>query len=275
MGKETSVTEVIDEIYQSVMATPRHQRRLLSKTLWDRFGFKYRSQDRVEQVRRALTERCLMVNLDDKMFGKEPRDEWIVLTYVEPPLPTAGSVSPVMGSVLPLPTDSWFATMATRVFESEREVEYYFIMPLLEKLGYEEDDFAIGFPVSMYGGTKRETKVADCVVFNGKERSKEAALVIVEAKKTGKQITEDTTGQARSYATWLSTPYYLITNGDDIRIYLFRGAVLPDVSVMTFTRAELRENWEMLCRTLTKPAVVNYKERLNKILGPDKPVGSL
>ena len=42
--------------------------------------------------------------------------------------------------------------MKTLVFESEREVEYNFIMPLLEKLGYEEADVVIGCPVIMYEG---------------------------------------------------------------------------------------------------------------------------
>lgn len=269
MGKETSIADVIEEIYQSVRATPRNQRRLLSKTFWDRFGFSYRSQDRVDQVRRALTDRCLMVNLDDKTFGKEPKDEWVVLSYVEPRLLTPDSDSKRQKSQLPLPLDSWFTTMETRVFESEREIEYYFIIPLLEKLGYEEDDFAIGYPVSMHVGKKSETKQADCVVFNGKARSPEAALIIVEAKRTGKQISEDATGQAKSYATWLSTPYYLITNGDDIRLYLFRGARSADVLVMALTRDKLHENWEKLCTILTKPAVVNYKERLDKMLTSD------
>ena len=55
--------------------------------------------------------------------------------------------------------------MEQRTFESEREVEYYFIVPLLENLGYEEADFAIGYPVQMYEGVKKVNKVADFVLF--------------------------------------------------------------------------------------------------------------
>jgi hypothetical protein len=33
--------------------------------------------------------------------------------------------------------------MQTRLFESEREVEAYFILPLLEELGYEYEDIAM------------------------------------------------------------------------------------------------------------------------------------
>src|SRR5205814_993754 len=122
---------------------------------------------------------------------------------------------------IPMPPASWFDLMARRAFESEREVEYYFIVPLLEHLGYEEDDFAIGYPVQMYEGVKKVNKEADFVLFNGLSRAKDDALLIVEAKKTEKILTEDAVGQARAYAMWLSTPYYIVTNGDEIRVYLF------------------------------------------------------
>jgi hypothetical protein len=63
--------------------------------------------------------------------------------------------------------------MKQREFETEREVEYYFVVPLLEQLGYEEDDFAIGYPVQMYEGVRKVNKEADFILFNGLSRSKE------------------------------------------------------------------------------------------------------
>jgi predicted type IV restriction endonuclease len=156
--------------------------------------------------------------------------------------------------------------LAQRVFESEREVEYYFIVPLLEQLGYVEDDFAIGYPVQMYEGVKKVNKEADFVMFNGLSRSKDDALLVVEAKKTERIITEDAVGQARAYAMWLTTPYYLATNGDDLRVYLFRGAVQPDLLLMTLNRKDLRQHWPLLYQTLHKPAVIEYKQRLGQVL---------
>ncbi len=107
-----------------------------------------------------------MLNLEDGSFGTESKDEWLVLSYVEPELPPAASQAVVPPNI-PTPPDSWFDLMARRLFESEREVEYYFIVPLLEHLGYEEDDLAIGFPIQMYEGVKKVNKEADCVLFNG------------------------------------------------------------------------------------------------------------
>jgi hypothetical protein len=165
-----------------------------------------------------------------------------------------------------MPSDDWFQVLANREFESEREVEYYFVVPLLEQLGYEEADFAIGFPVQMYEGVKKVNKEADFVLFNGTSRAKEEALLIVEAKKTNRILTEDASGQARAYALWLSTPYYLVTNGEEVRVYLFRGAVQTDVMLMTCKRSELSQHWTQLYQTLHKEAVIDYKVRLSRIM---------
>jgi len=257
MSKNTTIEEIVDEIFQSILVTPTHQRRLLSKTFWEKFGFKVRTQERVEEVRKALDQRSLMIHLEDAAFGEEDREKWIVLTYIE----------------IPIPPDAWFATLENRLFESEREVEYYFIAPLLEQLGYMEDDIAIGYPVQMREGVSRVTKEADFVLFNGMERSKEAGLLIIEAKKkakiASKPQTEDAVGQARSYAMWLTTPYYLVTNGDEVRVYSSWGAVAPDVMLMNFKRSEMRQNWEMFFKTLNKAAVVERKKKLSEMLTPD------
>ena len=158
--------------------------------------------------------------------------------------------------------DSW----GHDIFESEREVEYYFIVPLLEQLGYVEDDFAIGYPVQMYEGVKKVNKEADCVLFNGLSRTRDDALLVVEAKKTERILTEDAVGQARAYAMWLTTPYYLVTNGEDLRLYLFRGAVQSDVLLMSFRRSELAQMWPALWQTLNRATVIEYKEKLRKVL---------
>jgi hypothetical protein len=260
MTRNASVPDVAEEIFQSILATPKRQRKLLSSTFWAKFGFEKRSKERVEQVKEALKRRSLMINLDDIVFGKEAKDEWIILNYIEPIDIIDKVIEPPIKDI-PTPSDSWFETIGLRVFESEREVEYYFIVPLLEQLGYEENDFAIGYPVQMYEGTSSVRKEADFVIFNGSSRKKEDALLIVEAKKTERILTEAAIGQARAYAMWLTTPYYIVTNGDDIRVYLFRGAVQPDVILMNFKRNELRQNWGKLYTVINKAAVIKHKEK--------------
>ncbi|MDQ2808477.1 MAG: type I restriction enzyme HsdR N-terminal domain-containing protein [Chloroflexota bacterium] len=270
MAKPPAVGDVIEEMFGSVVATPKRQRRLRSSTFWEKFGFKMRTKERVQQVWAAIQQRGLVLNLDQATFGTEDKDEWITLSYLDPTPPTITVVQPDMPlEEIPTPDAAWFELIAKRVFESEREVEYYFIVPLLEKLGFVEDDFAIGYPVQMYEGVRKVNKEADFVMFNGLSRGKGDALLIVEAKKTEKIITEDAIGQARAYAMWLTTPYYLVTNGDTIRLYLFRGAVQTDILLLNFTRAELPQNWRALYHTLNKPAVIEYKQHLDKVLNSD------
>lgn len=264
--KPQSVPDVVEEIFQSILATPKRQRRLRSKTFWEKFGFKVRTKDRVEQVREALKQRGLLTNLEDDEFGTEGKDEWVILTYVEPPRPPVVLADASIEEPVPTPDDDWFDLIEKRSFESEREVEYYFVMPLMEQLGYSEDDFVIGFPVQMYEGVKKVNKEADFVLFNGPSREKDDALLVVEAKKTDRVLTEDATGQARAYALWLTTPYYIVTNGEEVRVYLFRGAIQPDVMLLNFYRFGLREQWRPLYRTLNKSAVIEYKNRLKTML---------
>lgn len=267
MAKLQPVPDVVEEIFQSILATPKRQRRLRSKTFWAKFGFKVRTKDRVEQVREALKRRGLLTNFEDEEFGTESKDDWIILTYVEPPRPPTVLEEELASDIpVPMPSDEWFDMMEKRFFESEREVEYYFVVPLMEQLGYEEDDFVIGFPVQMYEGVKKVNKEADFVLFNGPSRTKDDALLIVEAKKTDRVLTEDAVGQARAYALWLTTPYYLVTNGEEVRVYLFRGAIQPDVMILNFYRFGLREQWRALYRTLHKTAVIEYKNRLRAML---------
>lgn len=266
MSKYTSVQDVVEEMFQSILATPRRQRRLLSKTFWDSFGFKMRTKDRISQVKDALRQRGILVNGSEEAFGTEDKDEWIILTHVESPRPLVELQEELPATEIPTPGDDWFQLIAERTFESEREVEYYFIVPILEQLGYKEADIAIGFPVQMYEGVKKVNKEADVVLFNGDSRAKENALLIVEAKKNEHILTEDAVGQARAYAMWLITPYYLVTNGGEIRVYLFRGAMQPDVMRMTFKRADFKQNWRLFYQTLNKEAVLEYKEKLSKML---------
>lgn len=267
MTKSFSIADVSTEIFQSVLASPKRQRRLLSKTFWEMFGFKARTQDRVEAVKAALKGHGLLLNLDDAHFGTEAKDDWVILSYVEPSLEQskpAKSESEAR-SVECMPPASWFQLMACRKFESEREVEYYFIVPLLESLGYEEEDFAIGYPIEMYEGVNKVKKEADFAVFNGENREKTHALLIVEAKKANKLLTKDAVGQARGYAVWLTTPFYLVTNAEEVELYLYRAGLQPDVRLMKFSRSELRQNWEELYHHINKAAVIERKERLREI----------
>ena len=76
MAKQPPIQDVVEEMFQSILATPKRQRKLRSKTFWDKFGFSKRTKDRVSQVKEAFRQRGLLLNLDDESFGTE--DKYVI-----------------------------------------------------------------------------------------------------------------------------------------------------------------------------------------------------
>lgn len=261
MSKKKSYADVALELYESVQQSNDKERKLKSTTFWYIFRVKKRTKQVVERVGHILTEQRLKVSVKSgDEFGKEKDDDRIILTLWPP---NGEKVIPVT-TIFP-PTE-WFDEMKTRVFESEREVEYYFLMPLLEKLGYEFDDTAIGYPVTMFKGVHRTTKQADVVLFNGASRGIEDVLLVIEAKKGDKGITVDHIGEARSYAQELFPACYVVTNGLQIIVFKFNGMLYQDERVMDFDRSVLNDKWEELYKHISKKAAIDRKLWLKGLL---------
>ncbi|MGI8884723.1 MAG: hypothetical protein ACR2IA_10830 [Pyrinomonadaceae bacterium] len=125
MSKYISLNEVIEEIYQSILDTPKRQRRFKSSTFWKKFGIERRTQDRVDQVKEALKNHSIIINIDDLYFGTEAKQEWITLSYleVEPSQLPAQDIKPDDNIIIP--SEDWFISIENLKFGSEREVEYF------------------------------------------------------------------------------------------------------------------------------------------------------
>lgn len=261
MSKNISLNAVIAEIYQSLSTTPKKQRRFKSSTFWNKFGIERRTPEKIIQVKKALEDHSIVLNIDDSHFGTESRNNWITLSYleVEPPQLSAQEIK--SDEKLSTPSEEWFEEMGNRKFGSEREVEYFFVIPLLKKLDYNDNDLAIGFRVRVNNASKNFNKEADIVTFDGKDHSN--ALLTVEAKTSSKIINNDDVAQARYYCRELLTPYYIVTNGEEIRVYLHRSSTLQnDVPLINIKRSEIRQNWNFLYKNLNKSAILQYKQKL-------------
>lgn len=64
-------------------------------------------------------------------------------------------------------------------------METRFILPLLERLGHEEEDRADGYTVEIYEGVRKATEEEDFVLFDGPSRIRDNALLVIEAKGAG------------------------------------------------------------------------------------------
>jgi len=251
-----SYAEIALEMFESVEHADDRQRRLKSTTFWHEFRVKRKTQQVVDRVDRILKDQGLSVSVKSgDVFGKEKHDDWIVLN-IWPPIPE-GPKTQIM------PPLEWFDKMKNKEFGSEREVEYFFILPILEKLGYDESEVAIGYSITQYRGSRRIETEADIVAFNGPKKDKDDVLLVVEAKKAKKGITgitSDAIGEAGDYAQSLFPEFYVITNGQKILVFRFNGGKIPDEKVMDFERHLLVEMWEDLYKYVSKQATLKAKE---------------
>lgn len=249
--------EATEKIRSALAATPKKSRRILLKTLLGEFGFKVRSTDRLARITEGLNSIGILVSPD---LTSCEREDWVTLSLMDPgvPIKTDEAGLPATPDIS---QESWFEDVQAKAFASEREVEIRFVVPLLEQLGYDEQDRADGFPVDIVVGVRKTRAEADFVLFDGSRREVGNVLLVVEAKSSGKRLS-DHVAQARSYAMFLHSPYYLLTNGDELRVFLYRSPIEADVEVYRGHRSTLRESFSDLYRLIGRSAVVEYRRSL-------------
>lgn len=257
---ELDKIQVSNSIREAIKDSPKKSKRVLLKTLLKMFGHKTRQRHWIEEMDKSLTKSGILVS---PSLVEVARDGWVVLSVTDPQLPVAfpkDQGDDVATNNQSLTQDSWLDTISSKSFNSEKEVEIRFVLPLLERLGYSEDDRADGYPVEQIVGVRKTKTEADFVLFNGLNRCKDSALMVVEAKNVGKKLA-DHIGQARSYAMFLGTPYFLVTNGDDIRVFLYRSPIESDVEVFKSTRKDISSTFSALFSLVSKKAIIEYKRQ--------------
>jgi hypothetical protein len=257
MAQDNSHQQVADAIRAAIADTPRKSKQVLLKTLLKQFGHKTRQKHYVEAIDHALSAAGVLVS---PALENVQRDEWVRLSVTDPALPIADFAAGGNGQAEPI-IDPWLTSIASKEFASEKEVEIRFVIPLLERLGYDEDDRADGYPVEQVVGVRKTRTEADFVLFDGRNRSRNSALMVVEAKAVGKNLT-DHIHQARSYAMFLGTPYFMVTNANEIRVFLYRSPIESDVEVFRSSCSELPKTFNDLYNLISKKAVIGYKIRL-------------
>ncbi len=256
MAQDQNHQEVAEAIRSAIADTPKKSKQVLLKTLLKQFGHKTRQKHFIEAMAQALADAGILVS---PALEAVQRDEWVRLSVTDPALPIAdfAGEDKEAGKV---EIDPWLSTVALKEFASEKEVEIRFVIPLLERLGYDEDDRADGYPVEQVVGVRKTRTEADFVLFEGRNRSKNSALMVVEAKAVGKNLT-DHVHQARSYAMFLGTPYFMVTNANEIRVFLYRSPIESDVEVYRSSRGDLPKTFDDLFNLVSKSAIVEYKRR--------------
>jgi hypothetical protein len=237
--------DVAAGIRRSIEVSQKGSRRVRCHTLKDLFGFQAWSTQRKETISRVLADQGIVVQPALLEAGS---NDWLTFSLPDLPLPRDDQPDP-------RPSPDWFDHLTTVKLRSEREVEMHFASPLFHALGYDDEQEAAGFRFDTYAGVQFRSAEADLLYFADARQSltEGIPLVLVEVKDSS-QPPDAGTGQAKSYAYWVKPAYYVITNGDVMVAYNYQGGAVPDVKVLEFKRADLRERFDELYNVLNPGA---------------------
>ena len=101
-------------------------------------------------------------------------------------------------------------------FAREKDVEEKLIIPLLHKLGYDDNDYKRQMYVEI--GNHNNTLIPDFVLLPDERRGSASGFAIIEAKRSipNKKMLEEVMVQAKSYAKLLTTKYCVIAAQEKI-----------------------------------------------------------
>jgi hypothetical protein len=183
-------------------------KRLKLRTLLAKFGYEKRSDSNTAEITIVLSDAGLTVNPPLVRYGETweiSTEDWIYLSISKEP---HADVMPKQ----PLPPrdwneDGWFEKSSSLLLRTEKEVEIKFVVPLISRLGYSDDDRYDGMPVPAAHGARDSTLIIDHAAFNSKLDSlKGQPLLTVEVKRDSylskaRQL-QQARDQAKSYCYW-------------------------------------------------------------------------
>lgn len=236
-------------------------KRLKLRTLLAKFGYVKRSDANTAEITRALNSVGLALNPPVVRFGETwdlATEDWIYLSSQE--RPTAQVTAPPIG----WSPDAWFDRLPTLTLRTEREVESKFVVPLLTRLGYHEDDRFDGMPVPTNHGSRSVKLVIDFALFNSElESLRNQPLLTVEAKRDNSFATErdlaSAHGQAKSYCFWTQCDHFMITDSRTVQAFhTARGRVGELAPLFKCERSELKVRFGELYSRFSKEALTQY-----------------
>ena len=241
-------------------------KRIKVRTLIKKFGFLKRTEESSRKITQILTEFEIYLNPSIMKIGeiwKLSLDDRVSLSHEikKEKKPIEFKINPNFND------DKWFDQLENKVFRTEREVETKFIIPLISKLNYSENDRYDGMTFTAYNGSRPTILETDCSLFDVEnELLDNQVLLVIEAKRENRLVKEvelsKAQKQTKSYAIWLSCHFGLVTDGRKIQVLnLFPSIggmnVLFDCHI-----SELKERFNELYNLIGKERLVDYYENL-------------
>lgn len=160
--------------------------------------------------------------------------------------------------------DGWFDKISDLELRTEKEVEIKFIVPLLRRLGYTDDDRYDGMPVPAANGSRATTLVIDFALFNREMESlRNQPLLVVEAKREHRLAKQreltSAHNQAKSYCLWTQSEYFMVTDSRSIQFFhVSRGRMGELKPMFACGRHELLERFGELYSLISKDVLTRY-----------------
>jgi hypothetical protein len=245
-----------------------YPKRMKIKTLLSHFGYKKRSDDNTTLITESLSNEMVQMHPSIMRLGNHwelTLDDWVYLSRKE----KKEKIEVKDESVLPnnWNNDSWFDSLQNKEFRTEKEVETKFILPLLEKLGFVEDDRYDAMPVNAAHGSRSTILEIDFAMFDSdSEELENQVLLVVEAKKEHRLVKqaelEKAQRQTKSYSVWLGCHFGLITDSRTIQVL----DLMPNIGGMEVlfecSREELKDKFEELYQLTSKKILSKYYNAL-------------
>jgi len=246
-------------------------KKLRIRTLLKKFGYRKRSDSNTAKITAALDEVGLSISPSIMRFGDEwglSTEDWVYLSSTEVPNKVDNRVDSVN---VPPPqawnADGWFDRIVLSHLRTEKEVEIKFIVPLLSKLGYSEEDRYDGMPVPAAYGSRATTLVIDFALFNAElESLRNQPLLTVEAKREHRLVkTKEVTAahnQAKSYSLWTQCDFFMVTDSRLLQLFdLTRRGLqgpVPETPAFSCERKELKERFPELYSLASKEVLTRH-----------------
>lgn len=257
-------TATTEAIKKELGESSSGSKRLKLRTLLAKYGYSKRSDANTGMITSALADWSISINPPIVRFGSDweiATEDWIYLGdtvragLADHSLKHENTPSDFWRE------DPWFEKIAGYELRTEKEVEIKFIVPLLKRLGYGDDDRFDGMPIPAAHGSRDTTLVIDFALFDSSvEELVHQPLLVVEAKHESRLRKREEIlkahNQAKSYCLWTQCDYFMVTDSRTVLVFHIARGNLKDLSpLFSCERQELKERFGELHQLVSRDAL--------------------
>jgi len=269
--KYNSHTEIADKLASEVLTNGK-PKKIKVRTLLGYFKYEKRTEDNSAKITGMLAERNILLNPSIMKFGDTWQlklDDRVYLLERKEVVRIEETKIIRKSKIYDYNSDIWFDEILSKQFRTEKEVENKFIIPLLNRLGFTDDDRYDGMIVNAAHGSKQTILEVDFALFNTNNENLDGQpLLVAEAKKEErlyKQVEIDKAQkQVKSYAVWLSCHFGLVTDSKTIQVIDLFPSIKGMKVIFECKRNELKDRFSELYELISKDSLTNYYEQILK-----------